>query len=143
MHGVSTDAKTGMQTLERLHPTRPTTPGLIEPWEFEYIRRGTLALIANFGGATGKIIAPTMGPTRTEEDFAAHLRRPLETDPEAGWICVVDQLNIHQSEALVRIVASAVRRDVVQHLGASVAQAGEFHLGGGFAPTCAGVYCVL
>ena len=65
-------------------------PGLIERWEFEYIRRGTLALIANFEVATGKIIAPTMGPTRTEEDFAAHLHRTLATDPEAGWIFVVD-----------------------------------------------------
>jgi len=104
-HVVSTDEKTGMQALERLPPTRPTTPGLIERWEFEYLRRGTLTLIANFAGATGQVIAPSMGPTRTEDDFAAHVRRPLETDPQAAWIFVVDQLNIHKSEALVRLVA--------------------------------------
>lgn len=112
VHVVSTDEKTGMQALERLHPTRPTMPGLIERWEFEYIRRGTLALIANFEVATGKIIAPTMGPTRTEEDFAAHLHRTLATDPEAGWIFVVDQLNIHKSEALVRIVAERCEKGI-------------------------------
>lgn len=84
VHVVSTDEKTGMQALERLHPTRPTKPGLIERWEFEYVRHGTLALIANFEVATGKVIAPSLGPTRTEDDFASHLRRPLETDPEAA-----------------------------------------------------------
>ena len=69
-------------------------------------------MIANFEVATGKIMAPTMGPTRTEEDFAAHLRRTLATDPEAGWIFVVDQLNIHKSEALVRLVAERCERGI-------------------------------
>lgn len=111
-HVVSTDEKTGMQALERLHPTRPTKPGLIERWEFEYVRHGTLALIANFEVATGKVIAPSLGPTRTEDDFAAHLRRTLETDPEASWIFVVDQLNIHKSESVVRLIAERCEIDV-------------------------------
>jgi transposase len=105
VHLVSTDEKTGMQALERLHPTRPTKPGLIERWEFEYIRHGTLTLIANFEVATGKVIAPSLGATRTEEDFANHLKRTLETTPEAPWIFVVAQLNIHKSESVVRLVA--------------------------------------
>ena len=105
VHIVSTDEKTGMQALERLHPTRPTKPGLIERWEFEYIRHGTLALIANLEVATGKVMAPSLEATRTEEDFANHLKRTLETAPEAPWIFVVDQLNIHKSESVVRLVA--------------------------------------
>ena len=109
---VSTDEKTGMQALERLHPTRPTKPGLIERWEFEYVRHGTLALIANFEVATGKVIAPSLGPTRTEDDFAVHLRRTLETAPEASWIFVVDQLNIHKSESVVRLIAERCEIDV-------------------------------
>ncbi|MHC4073028.1 MAG: IS630 family transposase [Planctomycetota bacterium] len=112
VHTVSTDEKTGMQALERLHPTRPTKPGLIERWEFEYSRRGTQVLIANFEVATGKVIAPFMGPTRTEEDFACHIANTLDTDPEAGWIFVVDQLNIHKSEALVRLVAECCKIDL-------------------------------
>jgi transposase len=59
--------------------------------------------------ATGKAIVPTIGPTRTEEDFAAHIERTLDTDPEAIWIFVVDQLNTHKSEALVRLVAERCR----------------------------------
>ena len=50
-----------------------------------------------------------MGATRTEEDFAAHIAQTIATDPEAPWIFIVDQLNIHQSETFVRLVARACR----------------------------------
>ncbi len=73
--------------------------------EFEYRRRGVLCLIANFDVATGKVIQPTIGPTRTEEDFATHIDRTIDTDPDGAWIFVLDQLNTHKSEALVRLVA--------------------------------------
>jgi hypothetical protein len=43
---MSTDEKTGMQALERLHEPKPVRPGLVERVEFEYIRHGTLSLIA-------------------------------------------------------------------------------------------------
>jgi hypothetical protein len=55
--------------------------------------------------ATGQIIAPTIGPRRTEEDFAAHIAQTIQAAPEAAWIFVTDQLNTHQSETLVRLVA--------------------------------------
>jgi DDE superfamily endonuclease len=64
-------------------------------------------LIANFAVATGEVVAPTSGPSRTEEDFAAHIAHTIATDPEAPWLFSVDQLNTHKSEALVRLVASA------------------------------------
>ncbi len=102
---VSTDEKTGIQALERLHPTKDTKPGLTERLEFEYKRHGTLCLIANFDVVTGKAIAPTIGPTRTEEDFAEHIARTVELDPSKTWVFVVDQLNTHKSEGLVRFVA--------------------------------------
>lgn len=34
-HVISTDEKTGMQALERLHATKPVRPGLVEGVEFE------------------------------------------------------------------------------------------------------------
>ena len=73
--------------------------------EFVYIRHGTQALIASFSVATGKIIASSVGPTRTEEDFARHIEAVIALDPKAGWIFVVDQLNTHKSETLVKLVA--------------------------------------
>jgi len=105
VHLVSVDEKTGIQALERLHPDRPMKPGLVERRETEYVRHGTLCLIANLEVATGKVIAPTIGVTRTSEDFAAHVTRAIGTDPEAGWVFVADGLNTHQSEALVKLVA--------------------------------------
>jgi len=100
-HVVSTDEKTGIQALERLHPTKPTRPGLTERREFEYKRHGTLCLIANFDVVTGEAILPTVGPTRTEEDFANHINQTVDADPNGTWVFVVDQLNTHKSEALV------------------------------------------
>ena len=102
-HVISTDEKTGIQALERAAPTLPLKPGLVERPEYEYIRHGTQCLIANFDVATGEVVAPTIGPSRTEEDFAAHIAQTIATDPEAPWIFIVDQLNIHKSETLVRL----------------------------------------
>ena len=102
---VSTDEKTGMQALERKHPSRPMIAGHAELREFEYIRHGTLALIARFAVATGRIITASVGPTRKEEDFADHIEAVIASEPKAGWIFIVDQLNTHKSETLVRLVA--------------------------------------
>ena len=49
---------------------------------------------------------PSVGPTRTEADFAAHIDRTIATDPDAPWIFVADQLDTHRSETLVRLVAA-------------------------------------
>ena len=105
-HVVSTDEKTGIQAKQRAHPTLPMKPGLIEYQEFEYKRHGTCCLIANFEVATGQVICPTLSKTRTEADFKNHIEQTLATDPEAGWIFIVDQLNTHQSESLVVLVAT-------------------------------------
>jgi transposase len=103
---MSTDEMTGIQALERKHPTIPMGPGRVERREFEYIRHGTLTLIANFDVAQGQVVASSLGPTRTEEDFVNHIARTVASDPEATrWHFVTDNLNIHQSESLVRLVA--------------------------------------
>jgi transposase len=104
---MSTDEMTGIQALERKHPTIPMGPGRVERREFEYHRHGTLSLIANFDVAQGKVVAPSMGPTRNETDFVAHIKQTVASDPEAiRWHFVTDNLNTHQSESLVRLVAA-------------------------------------
>lgn len=102
---VATAEKCGIQALERKHATRPMTPGQVELREYEYSRRGTLCLFGNLEVATGQIIAPSLGPTRTEADFVAHIGQTIALDPQAEWIFIADQLNTHQSEGLVRLVA--------------------------------------
>ena len=96
---------TAIQALERVHPTLPMRPGHVELQEFEYIRHGTQSLIANLEVATGQVIAPSLGLTRTEADFAAHISQTIDIDPDAEWIFITDQLNIHKSESLVCLVA--------------------------------------
>jgi len=97
---------TGIQALERAAPTLPMRPGCPERREHEYVRHGTLSLIANFNVATGAGLAPSLGPTRTEADFAAHIARTLATAPDATWRFLTDNRNTHQSETLVRLVAT-------------------------------------
>lgn len=107
IHVISNDEKTGIQALEREHKTHPCGPdGKPQRVEHNYIRHGTVCLIANFDVPTGQVIAPTIGPTRTEEDYVNHIMQTVETDPEGKWIFIVDQLNTHKSESLVRYVAS-------------------------------------
>ena len=105
VHIVSTDEKTGIQAIERIHPTRPMRPGQTEAVEFEYERHGTQTLIANFEVATGKVICASVGDTRTEKDFAQHIRNTINTDPQGQWVFICDQLNTHKSETLVKTIA--------------------------------------
>jgi hypothetical protein len=103
---ISVDEMTRIQALQRIAPTKPAHPGLVELREFEYKRHGTVTLIANFNGATGEVPAPSLGPTRTEADFADPIAQTIALDPEAHWTFVLDQLNTHQSETLVMLVAA-------------------------------------
>lgn len=108
-HTLSLDEMTGIQALERTSPTKRARPGLIERREFEYIRHGTQTLIANFDVSSGQVICPSLGDSRTEVDFVAHIAQTVATDPAARWTFVLDQLNIHQSEGLVIWVAQHCR----------------------------------
>ena len=99
------DEKTGIQALERIHPTQPVKSDQVERVEFEYQRHGTQALIANFEVATGKIIFPTVQETRTESDFLVHIQQLVSSDPQGQWILIADQLNTHKSASLVKWVA--------------------------------------
>jgi transposase len=114
-HTVCTDEMTGIQALERIAATLPMKPGQVECREFEYQRHGTTTLLGNFHVVTGQLIAPTLAATRTEEDFVRHVRQTVSTDPQAAWVFVVDNLNIHASEGVVKYVAETC--DLQQDLG--------------------------
>ncbi len=103
---ISMDELTGVQALERKHPDLPMLPGHVLRREFEYIRHGILSWFINFDVVTGHVIEPSWGPTRTEEDALAHLQGLIASDSKATkWHLMLDNLNIHQSESLVRWVA--------------------------------------
>ncbi len=94
---ICCDEKTGMQILERKHPTIRVQPGKPEKREHEYIRHGTRALIASFVVPTGQVVWD-LGVTRTSKDFAAHLAHVTAQFPDQQrfhWI--LDNLNTHWS----------------------------------------------
>jgi transposase len=102
---VSIDEKTGIQALERIAPGLPMKPGKVERIESEYRRHGTQALIAAFNVTTGKVEG-VVGDTRTEKDFARFLRALLSSAAaNTRWDIVCDNLDIHLSESVVRLVA--------------------------------------
>ena len=81
----------------------PIKPGKVERCEFEYRRHGTQTLIGGFDVTTGKVTG-VVGDTRTEQDFARfHLLSSAA--PATRWDIVCDNLSIHLSESVVRVVA--------------------------------------
>jgi len=110
---LSTDELTGVQALERTHPGLPMVPDKVERVEFEYIRHGTSSFILSRDVVSGQVVAPYCGPTRTEADFLAHAQAVVASDPTVvRWHFVLDNLNTHWSESLVRWVAAESDLDI-------------------------------
>ena len=105
LHTVSIDEQTGIQALERIAGDLLPQPGLIARREYEYTRHGTTCLFGNFDVVTGEILAPMLGPTRTEPDFLKNIQNLIALDPLGRWRLITDNLNTHVSESLVRYVA--------------------------------------
>ena len=105
MRTLSLDEMTGIQALERVAPSLPMKPGKLERREFEYRRHGTQTLIAAFDVANGKLQG-VVGESRSEADFAAFLDGLLSAGTrDLTWRIVCDNLNIHISESVVRLIA--------------------------------------
>jgi transposase len=101
----SVDEMTGLQALARIKPDHPMQPGQPVRREFEYERHGTLSLLAGLAVAEGKVQA-LCRPTRTEADFLEFIDAVVQAHPQAQrFNFVLDNLNTHQSESLVRYVA--------------------------------------
>jgi putative transposase len=128
---LSTDELTGVQALERKHPGLPMTPGKVERREFEYIRHGTCSFMLNRDVATGQMVTPSSGPTRTEEDFLRHVQNTVASDPLVKrWHFVADNLNTHCSESLVRFVATESDLDLDLGLKGKTGHPGESQVAG-------------
>ena len=102
---------TGIQALERLYPDKPVQPGSCTKREFEYKRNGTQTLIAGRNVATGKVIAKCQ-QTRNERDFLSFIKMLEKKNFGYSRIhFVVDNLNIHISESLVKYVAKVANQN--------------------------------
>ncbi len=84
-----------IQVIERKNETTPALPGQPGKKEYEYIRRGTRALIAGFNIHSGNVIH-SCGDTRKSEDILAFMEQVALHYEDATTIHIVwDNLNIH------------------------------------------------
>lgn len=94
-----------MQALERIAADLPLAPGQVRRRECNYIRHGTQTLISGLNVGDGQLFAH-VGATRTEEDFVGFIGELVSQQPDGRkFVFVLDQLNIHKSESLVRWAA--------------------------------------
>lgn len=110
-HTVCVDEMTSLQANERRAETKPSRPGQIAKEEFQYTRHGTVCVTGNWDVVRGQMVATTISETRDNEDFAKHIRQTIATNPQAGWVFVVDNLNTHCGEPLVRTIAELLGID--------------------------------
>jgi transposase len=102
---ISTDEKTSIQALERLHETLTVRPGQIERREFEYVRHGIRCLLGSLVVPTGQILG-SVTARRGTWDFVRHIRDVVEAFPHIKrfhW--VMDNLNTHWTLELCRYLA--------------------------------------
>jgi transposase len=92
------DEKTHIQALERLHPTLPLRPGLVERQEVEYVRHGTVDLFAAFDVSTGKVFAQCY-QRHTNLEFRHFLRALRVRDPNTRWHLMVDNAGYPKNQA--------------------------------------------
>jgi transposase len=108
VHIVCSDEKTSMQALERKHECKLVRPGEVAKYEQEYKRHGVTTLIASRDVNTGKILVPMVQQTRNEKDYVTHISDVVALAPDDKYIFIMDQLNTHKSESLVRYVAEQI-----------------------------------
>jgi transposase len=80
------DEKTGIQAKYRRYPERPPAPGRLARREFEYVRNGTVSIVAALQVATGQVVAEPIG-RNDSVTFTGFLHRLDQ--------CIAPHLNIH------------------------------------------------
>lgn len=108
-HTICIDEKTGIQALERTAPGLPVTAGHPARLEHEYRRHGTACLFGNFHVATGQIWCPLLRGSRGEWDLLENVQNLIcHGGEDASYRLVMDNLNTHCSESLVRMIAQMI-----------------------------------
>ena len=105
VHTVCVDESTGLQANEKRAETLPPKPDQQAKEETQYTRHGAVCLTVAWHVVLGQIAHHIAQETRTNNDFAHFIEQTVASDPKAKWTFVLDNLNTHSGEALVRLVA--------------------------------------
>jgi transposase len=110
---ICIDEKTGIQAKHRKFPGRPARPGRLARREFEYVRNGTVSIVAALHVATGQVIT---GPIARNDSvtFTGFLHRLDQcTDPRLNIHLVMDNGSSHTSRATRAWIAAHPRITVI------------------------------
>lgn len=104
------DERTGMQALERRYPTKPMIPGYVERREFEYIRHGTMDLLAALDVHSGEVFGACYERHTQFEvaDFFEWILPQIPRDKEIHL--VMDNLRVHKTETVMDVFESFGKR---------------------------------
>ena len=96
---ICIDEKTGIQAKYRRYPEQPARPGRLARREFEYVRNGTVSIIAALEVATGQVVAEPTGrnDSVTFTGFLHCLDQCI--DPRLAIHLVMDNGSSHTSRA--------------------------------------------
>src|SRR5271165_4534230 len=106
---ICIDEKTGIQAKYRKYPGRPPAPGRLARREFEYVRNGTVSIIAALHVATGQVIAEPVARNDSAAftGFLHHLDQCI--DPRLNIRIVMDNGSSHTSRATRAWIAAHPR----------------------------------
>ena len=105
VHTVSVDEATGLQANEKRAASLPPKPAQQGKEETQYTRHGAVCLTAAWDVVLGRVVQHNMQETRTNADFARFIEQMISSDPAGKWNIVLDNLNTHSGEELVRLIA--------------------------------------
>jgi transposase len=96
---ISVDEKTGIQAKSRRHPEIPARPGRDARREFEYVRHGTISILAAMNVTAGEVIAERIdrNDSATFTRFLAMLDQM--TPPHLRICLIMDNGSSHTSRA--------------------------------------------
>jgi transposase len=111
---ICIDEKTGIQAKYRKYAGRPPAPGQLARREFEYVRNGTVSIVAALHVATGQVVAEPIG-RNDSVTFTGFLHRLDQCiDPRLNIHLVMDNGSSHTSRA-TRAWITAHPRITVTH----------------------------
>ena len=96
---ISIDEKTGIQAKSRKHPEIPARPGRDARREFEYVRHGTISIIAAMNVATGEVIADRVTKNNSAAFTSLLAMLDQATGPSLRIHLIMDNGSSHTSKA--------------------------------------------
>lgn len=106
---ISIDEKTGIQAKTRTHPDLPGRPGRAARREFEYVRHGTVSIIAAMNVATGQVIAQRIRRNGSAAIIRFLVQLDQCTPPGLRIHLIMDNCSSHTSKATQTWIAAHPR----------------------------------